>query len=160
MLITLHRRENIGNGIKNICLALYELAINHSNLEIVIPVHLNPNIQKPITDYLGNINNIKLIEPQDYLSFIFLLQKSQLIITDSGGLQEEAANLRKPVLITRNITERPESLNETVKLIGTDKTLIIEEVNHMLSRLHNYASIHPESLNTPELILEKLHHLL
>ncbi len=157
ILVTLHRRENIGSGIKRVCLALHKLAINNANIQIVIPVHLNPNIQNPMKEYLGNLKNIKLINPQEYLSFIFLLQKSQLVITDSGGLQEEASFLKKPVLIIRDLTERPESLNNDVKLVGTNTNMIIEEVNKFLTgQFNSFNVFQKNAVNTPELILNEL----
>ena len=134
ILVTGHRRENFGDGFLNICKALKEIAIAHSEIDIVYPVHLNPNVQKPVYDLLSDVKNIYLIKPLDYLPFVYLMQHSYLILTDSGGVQEEAPSLGKPVLVMRNTTERPEAVEAgTVKLVGTDCKAIVENVNLLLS---------------------------
>ncbi|QMT34407.1 UDP-N-acetylglucosamine 2-epimerase (non-hydrolyzing) [Conchiformibius steedae DSM 2580] len=133
ILITGHRRENFGQGFLNICTALAQIAKSREDIQIVYPVHLNPNVQKPVHDLLSNLSNVILIEPQDYLSFVYLMDKSYLILTDSGGIQEEAPSLGKPVLVMRNTTERPEAVEAgTVKLIGTDATVIEKNILELL----------------------------
>ena len=134
ILVTGHRRENFGEGFLNICRALKTIAYVHPELDIVYPVHLNPNVQKPVYELLSGISNIYLIPPVDYLPFVYLMQHSRLILTDSGGVQEEAPSLGKPVLVMRNTTERPEAVEAgTVKLVGTDAETIIENVNLLLN---------------------------
>jgi len=133
ILVTGHRRENFGQGFINICKALKELAQNNPDIDIVYPVHLNPNVQKPVNELLSDIKNIYLIEPLEYESFIYLMNKSYFIITDSGGVQEEAPSLGKPVLVMRNTTERPEAIEAgTVKLVGTDIEKITKEAQTLL----------------------------
>ena len=133
ILVTGHRRENHGQGFINICTALKEIALKNPNLSIVYPVHLNPNVQKPVMELLGDIANTYLIAPMQYESFIYLMDKSYFIITDSGGVQEEAPSLGKPVLVMRDTTERPEALEAgTVKLVGTDTALIVKEATALL----------------------------
>jgi len=139
ILVTGHRRENHGQGFINICTALKEIAQSNPKIEIVYPVHLNPNVQKPVKELLGNINNIHLIEPLQYEQFIYMMDKSYFIITDSGGVQEEAPSLGKPVLVMRDTTERPEALAAgTVKLVGTDTQLIINEAQKLLDDKEAY----------------------
>ena len=134
ILVTGHRRENFGEGFLHICKALKEIAIQHPDIDIVYPVHLNPNVQTPVYELLANISNIYLIPPVDYLPFVYLMQHSSLILTDSGGVQEEAPSLGKPVLVMRNTTERPEAVEAgTVKLVGTDAEKIAESVNLLLN---------------------------
>jgi len=134
ILVTGHRRENHGQGFINICTALKEIALQNPDLSIVYPVHLNPNVQKPVLELLGDIPNVYLIAPMQYESFIYLMDKSYFIITDSGGVQEEAPSLGKPVLVMRDTTERPEALEAgTVKLVGTDTKLIIKEATALLA---------------------------
>lgn len=134
ILVTGHRRENFGQGFLHICEALAEVAQNNPNVEVVYPVHLNPNVKKPVHDLLENIPNIHLIEPQPYLHFVYLLKKSHIILTDSGGVQEEAPSLGKPVLVMREVTERPEAVMAgTVKLVGTDKNKIISNITKLLN---------------------------
>lgn len=134
ILVTTHRRENFDGGIDRICQALKTIAQKYPNIDIVIPVHLNPNVQKPVSRYLDQITNIYLIEPQQYLQFVYLMNRSHLIITDSGGVQEEAPSLGKPVLVLRNETERPEAIEAgTVKIVGTDSKKIINEVDKILN---------------------------
>jgi UDP-N-acetylglucosamine 2-epimerase (non-hydrolysing) len=136
--VTGHRRENFGEGFMNICKALKTLADNN-DIEIVYPVHLNPKVQKPVMEMLSGISNIHLISPLDYPSFVWLMTKSYLIITDSGGIQEEAPSLGKPVLVLREITERPEALKEgTVKLVGTNVEEIVKTTENLLNNLEDY----------------------
>ena len=128
ILVTGHRRENHGKGFLNICQAIHDLA-QRDDVQIVYPVHLNPNVKKPVHEILGGVNNIYLIEPLDYLSFIFLMRKSYLVLTDSGGVQEEAPSLGKPVLVMRDTTERPEVVDAgTVLLVGSDCQVITDHV--------------------------------
>ena len=139
ILVTGHRRENHGDGFINISKALKELALNNSDIDIVYPVHLNPNVQKPVRDILSNIENIYLIEPLEYQEFIYLMNKSYFIITDSGGVQEEAPSLGKPVLVMRDTTERPEALDAgTVKLVGTNRLKILQEAQNLLDNKIEY----------------------
>jgi UDP-N-acetylglucosamine 2-epimerase (non-hydrolysing) len=134
ILVTGHRRENFGDGFEKICLALKKIAQTQDDVEIVYPVHLNPNVQEPVKRILGDVQNIHLIDPQDYLPFVYLMSRSYLIITDSGGVQEEAPSLGKPVLVLRDSTERPEAITAgTVKLVGVETDRIVEEVNILLS---------------------------
>lgn len=162
ILITGHRRENFGDGFVNICQAIKEIALSHPEIELVYPVHLNPNVQQPVNEILANIPNVKLIAPQDYQPFVFLMQKSYLILTDSGGVQEEAPSLKKPVLVMRDTTERPEAVNEgTVKLVGTDKNLIVSSINELLTggELYNKMTSAKNPYgdgNTSKLILDYL----
>lgn len=130
VLITGHRRENFGDGFLQICHAIKELAERYPHIDFVYPMHLNPNVRKPVLDVLGeNTSNVFLIEPLQYLPFVFLMNHSYLILTDSGGVQEEAPGLGKPVLVMRNTTERPEAVDAgTVKLVGTDKERIKQHV--------------------------------
>lgn len=140
ILVTGHRRENFGQGFLNICQALSDIARAYKDIQIVYPVHLNPNVQEPVQKILSNIDNVYLIEPQDYLPFVYLLDRSYLILTDSGGIQEEAPSLGKPVLVMRDTTERPEALEAgTVKLVGTDVELIKESVHNLLTEPEEYA---------------------
>jgi len=139
ILVTGHRRENFGQGFVNICESLKTLALNNEDVDIVYPVHLNPNVQKPVKEILSNVSNIHLIEPLQYESFLYLMNKSYFIITDSGGVQEEAPSLGKPVLVMRDTTERPEALEAgTVKLVGTDPQLIIREAQKLLDDKNEY----------------------
>jgi UDP-N-acetylglucosamine 2-epimerase (non-hydrolysing) len=147
ILVTGHRRENFGQGFINICKALKTLASNNQDIDIVYPVHLNPNVQKPVKEILSDVSNVYLIDPLQYEQFIYLMSQSYFIITDSGGVQEEAPSLGKPVLVMRDTTERPEALEAgTVKLVGTDMDVIIDEAQKLLdddsayekmSRAHN-----------------------
>jgi len=135
ILVTGHRRENFGAGFENICSALADIANRNPDVEILYPVHLNPNVQEPVKRILGagNISNVHLIEPVDYLPFVYLMNRSYLIITDSGGVQEEAPSLGKPVLVMRDTTERPEAVQAgTVLLVGTDSATIVKEANALL----------------------------
>ena len=131
--MTGHRRENFGDGFLNICDALKNIAQNNPEIDIVYPVHLNPNVQKPVREILSNLSNVYLIDPLEYEKFVYLMSKSFFIITDSGGIQEEAPSLGKPVLVTRDTTERPEALQSgTVKLVGTNKNIIIKEAQNLI----------------------------
>ncbi len=139
VLVTGHRRENHGQGFVNICKALKHIAENNRDVEIVYPVHLNPKVLKPVYELLGNIPNIKLIKPLSYPSFVWLMNQSEIIITDSGGVQEEAPSLGKPVLVMRNTTERPEAVDAgTVILVGTDIYKIITETEKLLNDKNHY----------------------
>ncbi|WP_152018610.1 non-hydrolyzing UDP-N-acetylglucosamine 2-epimerase [Aliarcobacter butzleri] len=139
ILVTGHRRENFGEGFINICEALKTIAINNPDVDIVYPVHLNPNVQKPVKDILLNTSNVYLINPLQYEEFIYMMNESYFIITDSGGVQEEAPSLGKPVLVMRDTTERPEALEAgTVKLVGTSKEVIIKETQKLLDNKSEY----------------------
>lgn len=142
ILVTGHRRENHGEGFVNICVALKELAESNEDVQIIYPVHLNPNVQKPVYELLDNINSIKLISPLSYPAFVWLMNQSYLIITDSGGVQEEAPSLGKPVLVMRNTTERPEAVEAgTVLLVGTNKEKIVTETQKLLEEETVYSSM-------------------
>lgn len=133
ILVTGHRRENFGQGFINICQALKTIALNNPDIDIVYPVHLNPNVQKPVKELLSNVSNVHLIEPLQYEAFLYLMSKAYFIITDSGGVQEEAPSLGKPVLVMRDTTERPEAVEAgTVKLVGTDKEKIEKEAQKLI----------------------------
>lgn len=134
ILVTGHRRESFGDGFERICQAISEIAVRHPDVQIVYPVHLNPNVREPVNRLLNHIDNIFLIEPQDYLPFVYLMDRSYLILTDSGGIQEEAPSLGKPVLVMRETTERPEAvIAGTVKLVGTDRDKIISETERLIT---------------------------
>ena len=142
ILVTGHRRENFGDGFINICTAIRDLAETHPELHFVYPVHLNPNVQKPVNEMIGSVSNIHLIEPKDYLHFLTLLENCYLVLTDSGGIQEEAPSLGKPVLVMRESTERPEAVeNGTVVLVGTDAEKIVHEVTRLLQDSTYYMSM-------------------
>ncbi|WP_371316350.1 non-hydrolyzing UDP-N-acetylglucosamine 2-epimerase [Shewanella sp. NIFS-20-20] len=139
ILITGHRRENFGVGFENICAALKMIALAHPEVQLVYPVHLNPQVQKPVHDFLGNLPNFHLISPLDYQSFVALMDMANIILTDSGGIQEEAPSLKKPVLVLRDKTERPEAVEAgTVKLVGTDIEKIVKEVNQLINDPHAF----------------------
>ena len=139
ILVTGHRRENFGSRFENICYALHDIAKMHKKVQIVFPVHLNPNVQVPVNRLLSNVENVHLIEPQDYLPFVKLMDASYLILTDSGGVQEEAPSLGKPVLVMRDITERTEGVVAgTVKLVGASREKIVESVNQLLTDEKSY----------------------
>ena len=141
ILVTGHRRENFGDGFKNICNALNEISRN-KNIDIIYPVHLNPNVKNIVYKSLGNIDNIHLIPPLNYPAFIWLMNKSYLILTDSGGVQEEAPSIGKPVLVMRNTTERPEGIKaKTAMLVGTNQEKIVKNVNHFLNDKKLYKKI-------------------
>lgn len=138
ILVTGHRRENHGAGFQRICAALKQLS-TRGDLQIIYPVHMNPSVKGPVEKFLGGNQNIQLIEPQEYLSFVFLMNKSEIILTDSGGVQEEAPSLGKPVLVMRDTTERPEAVSAgTVKLVGTSQELIVTETNRLLDNKLEY----------------------
>lgn len=139
ILVTGHRRENHGEGFINICKALKEIAANNADVQLIYPVHLNPNVQKPVYEILSDVENIHLIEPLSYPAFVWLMKYSYLIITDSGGVQEEAPSLGKPVLVMRDTTERPEAVVAgTVILVGTDTQKIIKECEELLKNTEKY----------------------
>lgn len=134
VLVTGHRRESFGDGFERICSALGAIAAEFDDVEIVYPVHLNPNVREPVNRLLAGIKNVHLIEPLDYLPFVYLMNRSYLILTDSGGVQEEAPSLGKPVLVMRDTTERPEAVEAgTVRLVGTDKEKIVHNLRELLS---------------------------
>ncbi|CDG99149.1 UDP-N-acetyl glucosamine-2-epimerase [Xenorhabdus bovienii str. puntauvense] len=147
ILVTGHRRESFGGGFERICEALAQVARAHPEVQVVYPVHLNPNVSEPVKRILHNIDNVILINPQDYLPFVYLMNHAYMILTDSGGIQEEAPSLGKPVLVMRDTTERPEAVDAgTVRLVGTKTQTIVEEVTRLLtddiayqqmSRAHN-----------------------
>lgn len=142
ILVTGHRRENHGQGFINICEALKEIANANSDVQIIYPVHLNPNVKGPVYDILSEIKNIQLIDPLAYPAFVWLMTQSYMIITDSGGVQEEAPSLGKPVLVMRDTTERPEAVMAgTVILVGTDKNRIISEAQSLLSDIERYQNM-------------------
>jgi len=134
ILVTSHRRENFGEGVEQICEALLSLAQQHSDIQIVYALHCNPNVYQPVSRLLASVENIVLLDPQAYLPFVYLMQQAYLILTDSGGIQEEAAALNKPVLVMRNCTERCEAVQVgTARLVGTDAEKIVQQVNLLLS---------------------------
>jgi len=142
ILVTGHRRESFGGGFQRICEALRKISNEHSGCQIVYPVHLNPNVQEPVNRLLADCHNVHLIAPQDYLPFVYLMSQSYLILTDSGGIQEEAPSLGKPVLVMRDTTERPEALRAgTVKLVGTEVDLIVNEVRKLILNKTAYAEM-------------------
>lgn len=143
VLVTGHRRENFGGGFENICTAIKKLSTDYPEVDFVYPVHLNPNVREPVNRILGDeLINVKLIEPQSYLPFVWLMDNAYLILTDSGGVQEEAPSLGKPVLVMRDTTERPEAVDAgTVKLIGTDAGAIYAETSKLLSEPVEYAKM-------------------
>jgi UDP-N-acetylglucosamine 2-epimerase (non-hydrolysing) len=139
ILVTGHRRENHGQGFINICEALKEIGLNNKDVQIIYPVHLNPNVKEPVYKILGNIDSIDLIDPLAYPAFVWLMNQSYLIITDSGGVQEEAPSLGKPVLVMRDTTERPEAVDAgTVILVGTNKEKIVNQCNDLLNDTIKY----------------------
>ena len=147
ILVTGHRRENFGQGMQQICKTLKSIALDYPNYEIVYPVHLNPNVQEPVYSLLGGINNLHLIKPLDYLPFVALMSKARLILTDSGGIQEEAPALGVPVLVMRDTTERPEAVEAgTAKLVGTNPKNILPAVQDILASDYDpssYKAINP-----------------
>lgn len=139
ILVTGHRRENFGAGFENICNALKQIAAVNHDVDIVYPVHLNPNVRQPVNRILSGLKNVFIIEPLEYLSFVYLMNHSYLVLTDSGGIQEEAPSLGKPVLVMRNTSERPEAITAgTVKLVGTDMQKIIIETQILLDNQSEY----------------------
>jgi len=147
ILITGHRRENFGQGFVDLCNAIKDIAVKHPDWDLIYPVHLNPNVQKPVHEILSGTENVFLIKPQDYAPFVWLMDKSDLILTDSGGIQEEGPSLGKPVLVMREVTERPEAVDaETVMMVGTSREKIRDTVElvmtdhtvyEAMSRAHN-----------------------
>jgi UDP-N-acetylglucosamine 2-epimerase (non-hydrolysing) len=134
VLITGHRRENFGDGFERICAAIRTLASDFPDVDFLYPVHLNPNVREPVGRILQGVTNVHLVEPQDYLPFVYLMTRAHIILTDSGGIQEEAPSLGKPVLVMRNTTERPEAVAAgTVKVVGTDSQNIIKAVTTLLN---------------------------
>jgi UDP-N-acetylglucosamine 2-epimerase len=142
ILVTGHRRESFGEPFQHFCEALRQIALSHDDVQLVYPVHLNPNVRKPVNAVLRDQPNVHLIEPQDYLPFVYLMSKAYLIITDSGGIQEEAPALGKPVLVTRETTERPEAVRAgTARLVGTDTDRIVSEVRGLLDDRSRYVAM-------------------
>ncbi|MDX1727700.1 MAG: UDP-N-acetylglucosamine 2-epimerase (non-hydrolyzing) [Pseudoalteromonas tetraodonis] len=142
ILVTGHRRESFGGGFERICEALAQTAKAHPDCQILYPVHLNPNVQEPVKRILNDVNNVHLIEPQQYLPFVYLMNRSHIILTDSGGIQEEAPSLGKPVLVMRDTTERPEAVDAgTVKLVGTDVAKITSALNELLTNDESYKTM-------------------
>ena len=142
ILVTGHRRENFGEGFQNICKAIKTLAVKNPSVEFVYPVHLNPNVQKPVTTLLANQGNIHLIEPLDYQKFVHFMNRSYFILTDSGGVQEEAPSIGKPVLVMRDTTERPEAVEAgTVMLVGTDENDIVKNSQKLIDNNTHYESM-------------------
>jgi UDP-N-acetylglucosamine 2-epimerase (non-hydrolysing) len=134
VLVTGHRRESFGDGFEQICAGLKQIAQQFPDTDVVYPVHLNPNVREPVFRLLSDTSNVHLIEPQDYLPFVYLMSRSTVVLTDSGGIQEEAPSLGKPVLVMRDTTERPEAVAAgTVKLVGTDAAVIVREVSQLLT---------------------------
>ena len=139
ILVTGHRRESFGDGFERICRALKEIASSDLDCQILYPVHLNPNVQEPVNRVLKGLENVFLIDPQEYLSFYYLMERASIILTDSGGIQEEAPAIGKPVLVMRETTERPEAVSAgTVRMVGTDVDLIVSEVVELLSDPDKY----------------------
>lgn len=142
ILVTGHRRESFGDGFERICEALATTARLHKEIQIIYPVHLNPQVQEPVNRILKNLDNVFLIDPLDYLPFVYLMTKSYFILTDSGGIQEEAPSLGKPVLVMRDSTERPEAVEAgTVRLVGTNKDNIINEISYLLNDNDHYKTM-------------------
>lgn len=142
ILVTGHRRESFGGGFERICQALAETAKQHPDTQILYPMHLNPNVREPVNRILAGIDNVYLIEPQQYLPFIYLMSRADIILTDSGGIQEEAPSLGKPVLVMRDTTERPEAVEaSTVKLVGTDVEKIVSNLNTLLTDEASYQTM-------------------
>jgi len=138
-LVTGHRRESFGGGFERICEALCQIATNNPDVQVLYPVHLNPNVQEPVNRLLKGLDNVFLIEPQQYLPFCYLMDRASIILTDSGGIQEEAPSLGKPVLVMRETTERPEAVDAgTVKLVGTNVDLIVSQVDLLLTNSDQY----------------------
>lgn len=142
ILVTGHRRENFGHGFLEICRAIKEVALEFPSWNIIYPVHLNPNVQKPVRELLSNIPNVHLIQPLEYLPFVYLMSRCSFVVSDSGGIQEEAPGLGKPVLVMRDTTERPEALEAgTVRLVGTDSNLIIDSCRALIEDRELYKSM-------------------
>lgn len=148
ILVTGHRRENFGEGFERICHSIENIVRENDDVQVVYPVHLNPNVQQPVNRILGSLGNVYLIEPLDYLPFVWLMNKSHIILTDSGGIQEEAPSLGKPVLVMRDTTERPEAVEAgTVKLVGTEIMTISKEINLLLRDNLYYSKM--SNINNP-----------
>jgi UDP-N-acetylglucosamine 2-epimerase (non-hydrolysing) len=142
ILITGHRRENFGGGFERICSAIARLARDYPDADFVYPVHLNPNVREPVNRILTGVSNVHLIEPLDYLQFVYLMNRSHIILTDSGGIQEEAPSLGKPVLVMRDTTERPEAVDAgTVRLVGTNEAMIVDSVSSLLDSRSEYETM-------------------
>lgn len=142
VLITGHRRENFGDGFLQICESIKDLANRYLNVHFVYPVHLNPNVQQPVKEILDGLDNVHLVEPLDYEPFVFLLKHSHIVLTDSGGIQEEAPSLGKPVLVMRDVTERPEAIDAgTVRLVGANRQRIVENICELLDKEESYRSM-------------------
>ena len=139
ILVTAHRRENFGNGFFQICSAIRNLALKYSDVHFVYPVHPNPNVSKPVNEILNGFENVHLIDPLEYELFVYLLKHSYLVLTDSGGIQEEAPSLGKPVLVMRDFTERPEAIKVgTVELVGLNHQRIFQSVSRLLEDKNHY----------------------
>lgn len=142
VLITGHRRENFGDGFLQICEGIKDLASRYPTVHFVYPVHLNPNVQQPVKEILDGLDNVHLVEPLDYEPFVFLLKHSHIVLTDSGGIQEEAPSLGKPVLVMRDVTERPEAIDAgTVRLVGANRQRIVENICELLDNEESYRSM-------------------
>jgi UDP-N-acetylglucosamine 2-epimerase (non-hydrolysing) len=142
ILITGHRRENFGTNFQDLCRAIRDLSLRHQQWIFVYPVHLNPNVRDPVFSILGGLDNVYLLDPLDYMPFVWLMRHAELILTDSGGIQEEAPSLGKPVLVMRTVTERPEAVEAgTVRLVGTDPSSIMSNVEQILGDRELYASM-------------------
>ncbi|ELV8692967.1 non-hydrolyzing UDP-N-acetylglucosamine 2-epimerase [Vibrio vulnificus] len=142
ILVTGHRRESFGGGFERICEALAQTANQHPEVQILYPMHLNPNVREPVNRILGSVENVLLIEPQQYLPFIYLMDRAHIILTDSGGIQEEAPSLGKPVLVMRDTTERPEAVAAgTVKLVGTNVEKIVSNLNTLITDSEAYQAM-------------------
>ena len=142
VLMTGHRRENFGDGFLQICHALKDLAARYPSVQFVYPVHLNPNVQQPVNAILADLPNVHLIAPLDYEPFVYLLKHSHIVLTDSGGIQEEAPSLGKPVLVMRDVTERPEAIEAgTVRLVGADRSRIVTNVAELLDNQASYTAM-------------------
>ena len=142
ILVTGHRRESFGGGFERICEALAQTAKEHPKVQVLYPVHLNPNVQEPVNRILADVDNVHLIEPQQYLPFVYLMNRAHIILTDSGGIQEEAPSLGKPVLVMRDTTERPEAVEAgTVQLVGTNVDLITSSLTELLTKESSYTEM-------------------
>src|SRR5690606_22681993 len=142
VLITGHRRESFGDGFERICEAVARVAAAQPEVEFLYPVHLNPNVREPVQRLLSGLSNVHLIQPTDYLPFVYLMNRASIILTDSGGIQEEAPSLGKPVLVMRDTTERPEAVEAgTVKLVGTEVDRIVGELTQLLTDKEAYQAM-------------------
>ena len=146
VLITAHRRESFGQSFEDMCLAISDLAESHPDIAFVYPVHLNPNVQRPVKTILGNLSNVYLIPPSPYPEFVYLMDRCKVILTDSGGIQEEAPTLKKPAVVMRETTERPEAAEvNAIRLVGTNRDLIVDTVDELLTNEHAYRSMQVDS---------------